>query len=180
MYPWGCMNLCRDSKNSMKSQSNARLTLTNITRIDSKPGYWVKNTIPWRQKHRSWAIEICRDAVLLLASVQLTLYWICAFFHCIPFPCLLWSHYSPQHCAYVTYSSISVCFNSTSSWRLLPYTQQQYHWLNGPLGAHTQHAPMQAVITHHESSNEAPLLIRRFRGQGEVCVCACECVCVWL
>ena len=42
----------------------------------------------------------------------------------------------------------------------------------------TQHAPMQAVITLHESSNEAPLLIRRFRGQGDVCVCACVCVCL--
>lgn len=37
-----------------------------------------------------------------------------------------------------------------------------------------------AVITLHEGSNKAALLICRFHGQGSACfyVCVCKCVCV--
>jgi len=42
-----------------------------------------------------------------------------------------------------------------------------------PSGAQTQHASAPGVITPHDPSNEAPLLIRRFQGQG--CVRVHEC-----
>lgn len=51
--------------------------------------------------------------------------------------------------------------------------------VHGTLGIHTQHAAAHAVITLRDSCNEAPLLIHRFRGQGDACVCSrvvCDCV----
>lgn len=42
-----------------------------------------------------------------------------------------------------------------------------------PSGLKRNMRQMQGAITLHDSSNEAPLLICRFQGQGYVCVCVC-------
>ncbi len=81
-------------------------------------------------------------------------------------------------CVYVCYSTIACVFQLNNLMKILPYTKQSYLRLNGPLGNHTQHAARHVVITLHDSSNEASLLICRFQGQGDARARVCVFVAV--
>lgn len=106
---------------------------------------------------------------------MLTHYLICTYYNHI----IILSNSSPN-CWWRCVCQLIIRSNSTSLWQVFPSTKQQYHFLNGPLGAHTKRVPLQSVITLHDSSNEAPLLMHCFQGQGEGCVCVCAQVCVCL